>query len=259
VPELPEVEQYRRLAEGALDRTVQTVSTPDLWFLKAGTDPEALRVTLEGATFTAARRIGKLLLLDTSEGTPLGIRFGMTGTLVVDDLAGVDELLYAPHRHRPEWNRFAVQFADGGSMAVQDPRRLGGVTLDPVLTGLGPDAATITLGQLATALNSTAPLKARLLDQARVAGVGNLMADEILWRAGLSPQRTSGGLSTVEIRRLHRNLRRTIDLLIGRGGSHLGDLMDQRHVGGRCPRDGHELVRATVGGRTSYWCPVHQV
>ena len=260
MPELPEVEQYRRLAEGTLDRTVLSVVTPDLWFLKGGTQPGALRSTLEGGTFTAARRIGKLLLLDTSEGLPLGIRFGMTGTLVVDDLVGIDELLYAPKRHRPEWNRFVVRFVDGGSLAVQDPRRLGGITLDPDLDGLGPDATMVTAAQLTAVLSgSSAPLKARLLDQARVAGIGNLMGDEILWRAGLSPTRPAGCLTTVEVRRLHRNLRRVIGYLMERGGSHLGDLTDQRHPGGRCPRDGHELVRSSVGGRTSYWCPVHQL
>ena len=124
---------------------------------------------------------------------------------------------------------------------------------------LGPDAATIAPGALAAALQgSAAPIKARLLDQSRVAGVGNLIADETLWRAGLSPLRPAGSLSPAEVRRLHRHLRRTLGDLTDRGGSHLGDLMEERHPGGRCPRDGAELVRSTVGGRTSWWCPSHQ-
>jgi formamidopyrimidine-DNA glycosylase len=134
------------------------------------------------------------------------------------------------------------------------------VQLDPDLSRLGPDAASVRPSALAAALRgSAAPLKARLLDQSRVAGIGNLMADEVLWRAGLSPQRPAGSLSANEARRLHRHLRRTIGYLIDRGGSHLGDLMDERRPGGRCPRDGAALVRSTVGGRTSWWCPVHQV
>ncbi len=260
VPELPEVESYRRLAERALGRTVLSVATPDPWFLKGGVDGATLAAALEGRAFTEARRIGKLLLLDTAEGPTVGVRFGMTGTLVVDDNAGVDQLLYAPRRHDPAWDRVTVHFADGGSMAVRDPRRLGGVSLDPDVSGMGPDAATITGARLARALEgSHAPLKARLLDQSRVSGIGNLMADEVLWRAGLSPLRPAGDLSSSEVRRLHRHLRRVVADLMDRGGSHRGDLMEHRHVGGHCPRDGVGLTRSTVGGRTSWWCPGHQV
>jgi formamidopyrimidine-DNA glycosylase len=143
---------------------------------------------------------------------------------------------------------------------VHDPRRLGGVLLDPDVSTLGPDAASITVKQLAAALaGSQVAVKARLLDQSQVAGVGNLMADEALWRAALSPLRPSDSLTPNEVRRLHRNLARTIAELTERGGSHTGDLMDERRHGGLCPRDGTELTRSTVGGRTSWWCPRHQV
>ena len=260
VPELPEVEQYRRLAETAVDRAVASVETPDTWFLKAGTTPAALRRVLVGHRFTAARRIGKLLLLDTDGGPTVGIRFGMTGTLLVDGARGVDQLLYAPTRHKRTWDRCTVRFDDGGTLTVHDPRRLGGVMLDPSISHLGSDALVASTADLAGALaGSSAPLKARLLDQSKVAGIGNLIADEVLWRAGLSPLRPAGALSPTEVRRLHRQLGRTLGDLMGRGGSHQGDLMDERHVGGRCPKDGAELVRSTVGGRTSWWCPSHQV
>jgi formamidopyrimidine-DNA glycosylase len=133
------------------------------------------------------------------------------------------------------------------------------VLLDPDVSGLGPDAATVATSALARALEgSKAPLKARLLDQSRVAGIGNLIADEVLWRAGLSPFRPAGSLSPAEVRRLHRHLGRTVHDLIERGGSHQGDLMEERRPGGRCPRDGWELTRSVVGGRTTWWCPRHQ-
>ena len=94
------------------------------------------------------------------------------------------------------YDRFAVRFADGGALVMRDPRRLGGVELDPSEDRLGPDALTVTPAGLRKALaGSTAPLKARLLDQARLAGVGNLIADEVLWRAGLSPLRPAGSLT----------------------------------------------------------------
>ena len=126
----------------------------------------------------------------------------------------------------------------------------------PTCRGSDPTPPPSAPAALAAALRgSEAPLKARLLDQSRVAGVGNLIADEVLWRAGLSPLRPAGSLSPAEVRRLHRHLRRTLDDLIERGGSHLGDLMEERHPGGRCPRDGTELVRSTVGGRTSLVVP----
>jgi formamidopyrimidine-DNA glycosylase len=261
MPELPEVERYRQLAEGAaLGRVIVTVDAHDSWMLKGGIGAPALGDALLGRSLVAARRRGKLLLLDTSaDGAVLGLRFGMTGRLLVDDTAGLDELLYSPHRTEPKWDRFGLRFADGGSLRLQDPRRLGGIELDPDEERLGPDALTITPAQLAAALaGSSVALKARLLDQHRIAGVGNLIADEILWRAGLSPLRPAGQLTPAEVRRLHRHLRSGLGLLIERGGAHTGDLGPERRPGGRCPRDGTGLLRATVGGRTSWWCPRHQ-
>jgi len=260
MPEMLEVETYRQLAEAALDRPIRAVVSPDAWYLKGAATASTLRRALVGHRFVAARRIGKLLLLEVDTGPTVGIRFGMTGTLVVDDQAGVDQMQYAPKRRDPEWDRWKVRFADGGSLVVHDPRRLGGVLLDPDVSGLGPDAVSITPAELAGTLRgSRAPLKARLLDQSRVAGIGNLIADELLWRAALSPLRPSDSLTPNEVRRLHRHLGRTLGDLTRDGGSHTGQLMEERHAGGRCPKDGCELIRSTVGGRTSWWCPDHQV
>lgn len=259
MPELPEVEAYRRLAERGVGRTITTVRAPDAWFLKRGLDAGTVTRALRGTSFVAARRIGKLLLLDTDRGPTLGLRFGMTGRLLVDGTAGVDDLIYSSMRDESAWDRFVVTFAGGGDLRVRDPRRLGAVELDPDESRLGPDAASVTPAQLAAALaGSAAPLKARLMDQARLAGVGNLIVDETLWRAGLDPTRPAGGLEGPERRRLHRHLRATVDDLIARGGSHMGDFLPARVVGGTCPRDGAPLQRATVGGRTTFWCPKHQ-
>ena len=96
------------------------------------------------------------------------------------------------------------------------------------------------------------------MDQHRVAGLGNLLVDEVLWRAGLDPARPAGSLDPPERKRLHRHLRRTVADLVARGGSHLGRLQVARVRGGRCPKDGAELERRTVGGRTTYSCPMHQ-
>jgi formamidopyrimidine-DNA glycosylase len=259
VPELPEVESYRRLALSVRGRKVKSIATPDSWFLKEGATGSRLRRALVGHEVVEARRIGKIVLLDLDDGDVLGLRFGMTGTLLVDGQAGVDRLIYSSQKFQKKWDRFTMRF-EHGSLVIHDPRRLGGVSLNPDLSRLGPDAVSITGAQLGAALRGSAtPLKARLLDQAKVAGIGNLIADEILWRAALSPLRPAGSLSATEVKRLHRTLHRTLTQLLERGGSHLGDLMDERHRDGRCPKDGTLLSRDTVGGRTTYWCPLHQM
>ena len=281
MPELVEVEAYRTLAAArALGREIAEVVAPDAWYLKRGLTAAGASSALVGRSFEAARRIGKLLLLDasgadtsgadtsgadTSDASPaagpvVGLRFGMSGRLLVDGEAAVQHLMYSSGRQLEVWDRFAVRFADGGDLRMRDPRRLGGVELDPDEGRLGSDALTLTPSALARALaGSAAPLKARLMDQARLAGVGNLAADEILWRAGLDPARPAGSLSPAELRRLHRHLRQGLADLLERGGSHRGDLMAERRPEGVCPRDGHALVRRTVGGRTTWSCPAHQV
>ncbi|MDA8365418.1 MAG: formamidopyrimidine-DNA glycosylase [Actinomycetota bacterium] len=258
MPELPEVEAYRELAATVVGRRVTAVRALDPWYVK-GEPVDALVAALSGRTVTAARRRGKLLVLDTDGPDRLGVRFGMTGTLAVDGHLALERLRYAPAEPDARWVRFELGFAGGGTMAVHDPRRLGGVCLDPDESALGPDAATVGTAALGAALaGSAAPLKARLLDQARLAGVGNLVADEVLWRAGLAPDRPAGSLDRTEVARLQRALVAGIADLCRRGGSDAGDLFDHRRPGGRCPRDGTALVRATIGGRTTWWCPSHQ-
>jgi formamidopyrimidine-DNA glycosylase len=259
VPELAEVDAYRRLATRALGRRVAEVVAPDAWYLRRGLTADALAAAVVGRRLVDARRVGKVLLLDIEGGGVLGLRFGMSGRLLVDGTAGVDELLYTSNQDLEKWDRFGLRFADGGDLRLRDPRRLGGVELEPPEDRLGPDALTITEPELQEALaTSAAPLKARLLDQGRLAGVGNLAADEVLWRAGLDPGRPAGTLHAAEVTRLHRELVATLADLIANGGSHTGELVEHRRPGGVCPKDGIPLVRRTVGGRTTWSCPGHQ-
>lgn len=254
MPELVEVELYRRLAERTVGRRVAGVDADDGWFLKRGARPEVVA----GRTVVGARRIGKLLLLDTT-GPTLGLRFGMTGKLVVDGTAGIGDLEYGSNREEPAWDRFALRFDGGGDLRIRDPRRLGGVEVEPDEALLGTDALALTAAGLAAALRgSAAPLKARLMDQSRIAGLGNLLTDEALWRAGIDPARPAGGLEPTEVRRLHRHVRGTLEELLALGGSHLGRLQPARVRGGACPRDGAPLDRRQVAGRTTYSCPRHQ-
>jgi formamidopyrimidine-DNA glycosylase len=256
VPELLEVEIYRRLADKAVGRTVDAVEAPDSWFLKGGITPDEVTSAVDGATLHGTGRRGKLLTVDLGADRPvLGLRFGMTGRLVLDGEDPIGQLEYSSGRDEPAWDRFALRFTDGSRMRMSDPRRLGGVELDPDLDRLGPDAWAISLGELRHALvGSHAPLKARLLDQSHVAGLGNLLVDETLWRARLDPTRRAGSLSDAELRRLQRRIGSTVGQLFDRGGSHRGDLQAERHRDGRCPRCGAPLLRDRVGGRTTYWC-----
>jgi formamidopyrimidine-DNA glycosylase len=258
VPEILEVERYRQAADALVGRTIATVSAPDAWFLKRGLEPDEVVAALTGREVTAVRRRGKLLMLDT-DGPVLGLRFGMTGRLVIDGGMPVAGLEYGPDRTDPAWRRFGLTFAGDGSLAMDDARRLGGVELWPDETALGPDALSITRRQLASALSGVkAPVKAVLLDQHRIAGIGNLLADEVLWRAGVDPARAADTLAVDDVSRLHRTIRRVLPQLMARGGSHTGDLQVARERGAVCPRDGTPLERRTIGGRTTYSCPAHQ-
>jgi formamidopyrimidine-DNA glycosylase len=272
VPEILEVEQARGLIEArALGREIARVDAPDAWYLKRGLTAPGVRAALPGRTLTAARRRGKQLLLDTSRrhdaarepngdpGPVLGLHLGMSGRVLVDGEAAGDPLVYASNREASEWHRFTLRFDDGGRMALRDPRRLGAVELDPDEDRLGVDAIELALAQLRAAVaHSRAPLKAVLMNQAKVAGLGNLLVDEALWRAGVDPTRQASSLDAAEQVRLHRAIRSTLRTLGRRGGSHTGDLMIARQPGAACPRDGTALLRRTVGGRTTYSCPLHQ-
>src|SRR2546425_3102901 len=216
MPEILEVEAARELlAARALDREMARVHAPDAWFLKRGTTAAALRHALVGNRFTAARRTGKQILLDTADpDTRLGVHLGMSGRVLVDGEEAGDPLIYASNRRVPKWHRFGVHFSDGGAFMLRDPRRLGAAELDPDESRLGPDALTITARQLDHALGTrTAPIKAVLMDQARVAGLGNLLVDEVLWRAGIDPMRPAGAIGADERRELHRAIRGTLRVL----------------------------------------------
>jgi formamidopyrimidine-DNA glycosylase len=267
MPEMLEAEAARAfLEEHALGRKIVGVVADDAWYLKRGLTAEGAADALTGRKLTTARRTGKQLLVDTSgvgrqraPGPVLGLHLGMSGRVVVDGESAGDPLLYASNIENPAWLRFGVEFADGGSLFMRDPRRLGAVELDPDESRLGPDASLLNRAALDRALGrSIAPLKAVIMDQSRIAGLGNLLTDEVLWRAGLDPARSAASLDDAERAELLRTIRRTVRVLGKRGGSHTGDLQASRMRGGICPRDGAELERRTVGGRTTYSCPVHQ-
>lgn len=259
MPEIIEVESARRLIEErALGRKIESVFAPDAWYLKRGLTAGALDAALPGRALTTARRRGKLMLVDTSDDGPvLGLHLGMSGRVLIDDEAAGDPLIYASNREVPAWHRFGLAFADGGSLYLRDPRRLGAVELDPDEDRLGVDAFDLTQGQLSAMVTaSRAPVKAVLMNQARVAGLGNLLVDEVLFRSALDPLRPADTLDLNDRRRLHRAIQSTLRDATRHGGSHTGRL--PRAADEPCPKCGAPLVRRTVAGRTTFSCPRHQ-
>ncbi len=259
MPEVLEIESYRQLADRVVGATVMR-GWADLYAAKKLSAPGAWARAVRGLTITDTARRGKLLVLHT-DGVTLGLRFGMTGVLLLDGEAGLEGLFYGPHDYRADWVRAGLEFADGRRLVVHDPRRLARVELDPDLDELGADALAMTRSALDAALASRGEgpaIKARLLDQSRIAGVGNLLADEMLFRAGIDPRTPVGRLDPAQRAALYKAFTQTMRSLGKRGGSHTGDHMAARFPGGLCPRDGAAMRIDTVGGRTTYWCSRHQ-
>jgi formamidopyrimidine-DNA glycosylase len=243
MPELPEAERARRTLEAVLGRRIVAVDDRDGYVCRPHGRGE-IAAALEGRVFTAAGRLGKFLWLDTDGGPRLGLHLGMTGSIALEP---------------SPWDRFSVAFEDGGCFALRDKRRLGRAVLEPDHSHLGPDAAEVDAAAFAQRVGrGSAPLKARLLDQGTVSGIGNLLADETLWRARLSPLRPAGELTAAELDGLHAALQEAIGDAVRLGGVHTGELIEHRAAGGACPRCGTPLRRARVGGRTTWWCPTCQ-
>jgi formamidopyrimidine-DNA glycosylase len=272
MPELPEVETARRLiADQALHRRIVDVDDSDSYVGRPHS-PGELRSALTGRSLIAAHRRGKTIGLETSGtgdaaapgGPEIGIHLGMSGRIVVTGPDGSvaeagDPYRYGARPRRAEWNRFTLMFADGGSLVLLDPRRLGRVRLNPDIGALGPDAAQVTPAEFRGLITKgTIAVKARLLDQSKIAGVGNLLADEILWQARVSPLARVDSLSAVQVNRLYRALKSVLESASAKGGAHTGDIIAARHPGGTCPRDGAPMVHGTVGGRSTWWCSREQ-
>ena len=268
MPELPEVESARAVIERkGLRRRIADVDDSDTFVCRPYL-PGEIRHALLGGELITARRRGKSMWCETDEGTgvTLGSHLGMSGKIVIADANGaeVDGGDYWEGRREPgdyRWARFTVTFDDGGRLMLVDPRRLGRVRLDPPIDELGPDAQLITPAQFRAALaaGGGAPVKARIMDQHRIAGIGNLLADEILWRARIHPAREVGGLTEVEEKRLLRACRDAIREALRDGGVHALTIIGFRRPGGLCPRDHAPMQTAPVDGRTSWWCSAEQL
>jgi formamidopyrimidine-DNA glycosylase len=255
MPELPDVEGYRRiLADEGEGRRVDEVRVADPGVLREVT-PGGLRRALRGRRIEAADRHGKWLVART-DGPALLLHFGMTGRLVG---CPADE---PPHRH----DRVVFDLDDGRQLRFRDQRKLQGIRLardraavDRLLAGQGPDALSVDAAGLDRLLaGRRAGVKAVLTDQSVLAGLGNLLADEILWRARIHPSRRTDGLDRAERRRLADAMRRVLrdSVRVGHVPARRASLTAHRDdAEPTCPRCGGPLRRDRIAGRTTAWCP----
>jgi formamidopyrimidine-DNA glycosylase len=257
VPELPDVEGFRRtFAEHAAGRVVRRVLVKDPGILR-NTTAHILDRALRGRRFEDPARHGKWMVCRT-DGPAVLIHFGMTGQV------GWAEGPAGRHRHDR-----VVFVLDRGELRYRDMRKLRGLWLAhdeeevaAILRPLGPDALDVSGGAFRRVLRGRrGRVKAVLMNQQVLAGIGNLLADEVLWHAGVHPAARVEDLSEEDVDRLHRELRRVLraSLRHHRIPSGRGWLLRVRGwPGATCPRCGTKLARSEVGGRTTYACPACQ-
>jgi formamidopyrimidine-DNA glycosylase len=255
MPELPEVETFKRYLDStSLHQRITGLEVRDAYVLKRVSVRELAR-RLKGRRFENSHRHGKHLFVHAGDKLWLRLHFGMTGSLE-----------YLNHGEvAPKAARVIFRFADNCQLAFDDQRKFGEIELiedvDEFLQqrGLGPDALEISFSQLkATVGKHRGALKAILLNQKLIAGIGNLYADEILFRARMHPATDAARLSDKDLRRLFRATRYVLERAIASktdfNRSPKSWLLTHRGKRGRCPRCGRALKSATIGGRTSWFC-----
>lgn len=273
MPELPEVETVRRTLEPFVGMRLGAVWSSGKR-LRLGTQiPLAALRALDGTRLAAVRRLGKYLLLDTDGARGLLVHLGMSGRLRV--VSAGDAL--APHTHL----RLALEGAR--ELRYSDPRRFGQISIyqrgrereHPALAVLGPDPLVEAIDAehlLAQAKRRKTPLKAFVLDQRVLAGMGNIYASEALWRARLRPTRSAARLTARSAAELWQAIREVLEHALTHGGTTLRDFVaadgnegehaEYLQVYGRegepCPRCRHPIRRIVQQGRATYFCATCQ-
>ncbi len=273
MPELPEAETIvRGLRRAVLGERIRRTEVlhPDV----LRQPPRTLSRLVRGRSISRVERRGKNVVLVLEGGGVIAVNLGMTGRLL--PFAGPP----APH-HRPTHPAVRFRFESGGLLVFDDQRRFGTVEcLDDASWAsrsgrLGPEPLSpgFTAGRLRAALGaSRAPVRSWLLDQRRVAGVGNIYANEALHLAGIHPRRPARSVTGPEAARLHGALRRVLQAAIEKGGTTIrnyrnadgeeGAYAPRLYVYGRegegCLTCGHHIERTVFGNRSAFFCPTCQ-
>ena len=255
MPELPEVETFKRYLDStSLHQRITGVEVRDAYVLQR-VSPRELARRLKGRRFENSRRHGKHLFVRSGDELWLRLHFGMTGWLQY----------FKCDEETPNTARVLFRFANNRRLAFDDQRKFGEVELIKNVEeflqtrGIGPDALEITLSEFKVILGKhRGAVKAILLNQQLIAGVGNLYADEILFRARMHPATEAARLSDKDLNRLFRAMRDVLEKAIALKTDFnrlpKSWLLTDRGKGGRCPRCGRALKSATIGGRTSWFC-----
>jgi formamidopyrimidine-DNA glycosylase len=265
MPELAEVEFFRKRWDPALGERVVDVEIHAAARCCRGVNPRTLRRAVAGRRLLRSLAAAKQMAFVLEGGAWIGVHLGMTGELLCPPGD------FSPGRH----DHLLLRTAKGRSLVFRDPRMFGRIQFwqgkgePPWWASLAPPilSPAFTPAALAEFLRRRArsPLKAVLLMQERFPGIGNWMADEVLWRAGLHPKAKAGRVGPRARARLHAALRevcRDSLRVIGKDWSDPPDswLFNHRwEKGGRCPRTRGPLLHATVGGRTTCWSPRRQI
>ena len=265
MPELPDVETYKRYLDAtSLHQRIIGVDVRNAYVLKGVSERELAR-RLKGRCFESSRRHGKHLFVRTDGDLWLRLHFGMTGSLQYfkheEDAPKPASAEASAGRH----TRVLFVFANAHRLAFEDQRKFGEIGLvkdvDEFLKkrGLGPDALDISLSQFQEIfVNHLGAVKAILLNQKLIAGIGNIYADEILFHTHIHPATEIGRLGEKNVGKLFRATRYILQKVIEAKAD--ADLMPKswllphRGKGGKCPRCGRELKSATIGGRTAWFC-----
>jgi formamidopyrimidine-DNA glycosylase len=256
MPELPEVEVFRRdFAARGLGSRIESARLGEPRCLRGAT-PAELRAALEGDRFTQVTRHGKILFARTARGPVLVMHFGMTGEVI----------FLEPGEAVPEGACLVVGFSGGRHMAIVSRRKLGWLELTEGAegylreNGIAPDALQISARDFEDRIGAgRGRLKSALMDQSKIAGIGNVYSDEILFRAGLGPGSQGRDLSREQLETLYHTMRGVLaeagEALSAGADLPAGWLAQHREEGAPCPRCGTPLRREVIGGRGAYFCP----
>lgn len=257
MPELPEIESFKKYFESkASQKTVSNVDVNDEGVVEGS--GRSFQMRMKDQTFQSVSRYGKYLFVKLSRDESLMFHFGMTGKFQY----------YKEDEEEPKYSRIIFNLDDGGKLAFVCRRKLGRVGLVDSKEDfikeheLGPDAISLKWGEFQEAMTGrSGKVKSILMNQQIIAGIGNVYSDEILFQADIAPETGVDKLNEKELIKIFEKIKSVLPEVIKyRDKDHFpeGYLHDFRKEGEKCPKCGGEIVKATVGGRSAYYCRKHQ-